>query len=393
MRKTVLKYTKLFFFTLLSMNFVIVWYSCSVNKHITTTANANANLLPHTTLSLNPSKDNPRNSEGDFITLEDGRIMFIYSHYTGSSSSDHAPAYLAARFSDDGGKTWTQNDEIIVENEGRMNVMSVSLLRLQNGKIALFYSRKNSTEDCIPMMRISEDEAKSWSEPTQCITDKKGYFVLNNDRVIQLESGRLLMPVALHQVSGGKWMNKADLFSYYSDNNGVTWFSSSKVPDNTAIITQEPGLIELKDGRIMMYIRANAGFQQLSFSTDRGQTWSHIQTSNIPSPLSPATIEKIQGTNDWLLVWNNNDGSNLIIKNKRTPLTLAISKDEGKTWEKIKNIQNDSDGWYCYIAIHFVNKEDILLSYCAGSQSQNTHLSITDITLVNKKWIYNKIHS
>ena len=342
---------------------------------------------PLTVLKLNPSKNNPRNSEGDFINLKDGGILFIYSRYYGESSSDYAPAYLAGRYSYDGGKTWSNEDKIVVKNEGRMNVMSVSLLRLKTGEIALFYAKKNSEEDCTPMMRISKDEAVSWSEPISCITDKKGYFVLNNDRVIQLKNGRLLMPVSLHQAPGEKWKNQGDLYCYFSDNNGKTWRSSEKVPNTTDIITQEPGLIEMKNGNIMMYIRASGGFQQLSFSSDKGRTWSHIEPSNIPSPLSPASIEIIPETGNWLLVWNNNNGTNLEIKDKRTPLTLAISKDEGRSWEKLKNIQEDMDGWYCYTAIHFVEDENILLGYCAGSQSQKTHLSITNITLINKNWM------
>ncbi len=62
---------------------------------------------PETVLKLSPSENNPRNSEGDFVTLKDGRILFVYSRYTGDSSSDHAPAFLAGRYSADGGKTWT----------------------------------------------------------------------------------------------------------------------------------------------------------------------------------------------------------------------------------------------------------------------------------------------
>ncbi|SHI64805.1 BNR repeat-like domain-containing protein [Tangfeifania diversioriginum] len=343
---------------------------------------------PTTVLKLSPSENNPRNSEGDFINLKDGRVLFVYSHYTAGAGDDHDPAFLAGRYSDDGGKTWTEEDEVIVANEGEMNVMSVSLLRLQNNDIALFYLKKNSTEDCIPMMRISKDEAKSWSDAVPCITDKEGYFVLNNDRVIQLEDGRLVMPVALHNTPDGEWKNQADLFSYYSDDNGETWHSSEKVPNTTDIITQEPGLIEMKDGSVMMYIRASGGFQQLSFSSDRGETWSHIEISNIPSPVSPATIEKIPGSNDWLLVWNNNDGTNPDIKGKRTPLTTAISKDEGKTWDYIKNINTDPDGWYCYIAIHFADNEHILLGNCAGDRTAGTGLSVTDITLLDKAWLY-----
>ncbi len=341
---------------------------------------------PTLVLELTPGENNPRNSEGDFITLKDGRILFIYSHYTGSSTSDHAPAYLAGRYSSDAGKTWTQEDQLIVKQEGDMNVMSVSLLRLQNGKIALFYLRKNSTEDCIPMMRISNDEAKTWSDPIACITDKQGYFVLNNARVIQLKNGRLLMAVALHQSLNGKWQNKATLYAYYSDDNGATWTSSKSVPNNTDITTQEPGVIELKDGTIMMFIRASGGVQQLSYSKDKGEIWTHIEPSNIKSPISPASIERIPSTGDLLLVWNNNDGSNPATKGKRTPLTLAISKNDGKTWENVKTIEGDPNGWYCYIAIHFT-KKDVLLGYCAGIPPQNPHLSITNITKLSNKWV------
>ena len=35
-----------------------------------------------------PSADNPRNSEGDFIRLDDGRILFAYSCYSGKRTGD-----------------------------------------------------------------------------------------------------------------------------------------------------------------------------------------------------------------------------------------------------------------------------------------------------------------
>ena len=338
-------------------------------------------------LQLPPGSNNPRNSEGDFITLKDGRILFIFSRYTGSSSSDHAPAYLAGRFSDDGGKTWSKEDVTVLENEGGMNVMSVSLLRLQDGNIALFYLRKNSEMDCIPMMRISTDEAKTWSASVACITDKKGYFVLNNNRVIQLKNGRLLLAVALHESPDGKFNQYGRLFSYYSDDNGVTWNCGEEVQNPSGVIAQEPGVVELKDGTVMMFIRAGGGSQQLSYSKDKGQTWSPMVASNIHSPISPASIARIPSTGDLLLVWNNNDGSNPQTKGKRTPLTVAVSKDEGKTWIHITDIETDPDGWYCYIAIHFT-KKDVLLSYCAGSQSQRTHLSSTNVSLIRQKDLY-----
>ena len=149
--------------------------------------------------------------------------MFAYSRYCGESKSDHAAADIAARYSRDNGATWFGEDEIIVRNQGGMNVMSVSLLRLKSGEIALFYLLKNSLADCRPVMRRSFDEGRTWSEPTTCITDEVAYYVLNNDRVIQLRDGRLLFAVAKHSLPDGKFDNTGVVVTYSSDDNGATW--------------------------------------------------------------------------------------------------------------------------------------------------------------------------
>jgi len=309
-------------------------------------------------LKLLPGVNNPRNSEGDFITLRDGRILFIYSHYTGNSADDHASAFLAGRYSSDAGKTWTQEDVTIVEQEGLMNVMSVSMLRLQTGEIALFYLRKNSDSDCIPMLRISKDEALTWREPLKCITDRDGYFVLNNSRVVQLKDGRLMMPVSLHKTPGDSvFASIGRIWNYYSDDNGRTWKASQEADNPGSVVTQEPGVVELSNGDIMMYLRTMSGVQYFSYSKDRGETWSQAEPGNIKSPCSPASITRIPSTGDMLLVWNDNG-----IDQKRTPFNIAYSEDEGKSWINRQIIEENPEGSYCYPAIHFTAKT-ILLSY------------------------------
>jgi len=344
--------------------------------------------LRRVVLQLSPeNNNNHQNSEGDFITLKNGRILFIYSHFIKDLSPNQSvyyQGYLAGRFSDDSGKTWSNDDFIVVENDAKIHLYGCSLLRLQNGNIAIFYLRKNSYQDCLPIMRISTDEANTWSSPKTCITDQKGYYVLNNGRVIQLKNGRILMAVALHATpEGEKFNQKAKLFSYYSDDNGLTWNRSSEVQNPSDVISQEPGVIELKDGTIMMFCRTDRDFQYLSWSKDKGQTWSPLVASNLPSPLSPASIARIPSTGDLLVVWNNNDGSNPQIKGKRTPLTVAVSKNEGKNWQHITDIETDPNGWYCYTSIHFT-KKDVLLAYCSGSN----HLKESSISLIRQKDLY-----
>ncbi len=336
---------------------------------------------------LPPGPGNPRNSEGDFIQLKDGRILFIYSHFTGGGS-DHAAAHLAARYSDDGGKTWSDEDAVIVEREGDFNVMSVSLLRLQNGDIALFYLRKNSLTDCRPLMRISRDEGRTWTEPIECI-DEVGYNVMNNDRAVELKSGRLLLPVALHNTpKQNKFDGRGVISCYLSDDNGKTWRQSRSRQKGENITLQEPGVVELKDGRLMMFCRTPHASQYVSFSQDQGDTWSAFEPSNILSPLSPATIERIPKTGDLLLVWNNHDHVQPQYKGKRTPYNIAISRDEGKTWEKIKTLEDDPNGWYCYTAMTFVG-DHVLLGHCAGDRRKGG-LNITQITRVPLDWLYDR---
>lgn len=341
---------------------------------------------------LPPGPGNPRNTEGAFVTLRDGRILFAYSRFTGGDDNDAAT--IAGRFSRDGGRTWSTTDVPIVEKEGDMNVMSVSLLRLNDGRIALFYLRKNSVGDCRPYVRYSRDEAKTWSEPVLCIRDT-GYYVLNNDRVVRLKDGRLLMPVAMHPPVNGRLGSRGIAMVYYSDDSGASWRrskSSHEAPGTTRAGFQEPGVVELKDGRVMMFIRTMLGSQYQAWSSDRGDTWTVPEPSSIASPLSPASIKRIPKTGDLLMVWNDHSAVDAPFRateksgGKRTPLTVAISRDEGKTWVRARNLREEPDGWYCYTAIHFAGPR-ILLGFVDGGHGL-PGLSRTSIAWFDLKELY-----
>jgi len=137
--------------------------------------------------SLAATAEHPRNSEGAFITLRSGRILFLYSQFSGGTS-DFSPCRIAEMFSDDMGRTWSEPRVLFTPAPNTME-MSVSLLRLASGKIALFTVIKRGTSDCRPYLRISGDEGASWSAP-RSLLQVPGYFVLNNDRVIQTSRGR-----------------------------------------------------------------------------------------------------------------------------------------------------------------------------------------------------------
>lgn len=333
-------------------------------------------------LELPSGPGNPRNSEGSFVALEDGRILFAYSRYRGERDwGDHATADIAARVSADGGRTWSPEDRILVPNEGRCNVMSASLLRLADGRIALFYLRKNGLQDCRLWMRTSSDEAATWSEPVLCIP-APGYFVVNNDRVVQLASGRLVVPAAFHRARregddfrGDALDNRGIVMFFLSDDAGQTWRESQDwlaFPGKCRSGLQEPGVIERRDGTLLGWCRTEDGWQYESESADGGETWSVPRRSPFRGPCAPLSIKRMPGTGHLLAVWN--DHSAVAVHRPtdwkqsswgRTPLTVAVSRDDGRSWETVGDVETDPDHGFCYTAIH-CPADAVLLAYCCG---------------------------
>ena len=336
-----------------------------------------------------PGPDNPRNSEGSFAVLADGRIRFIFSRYRGDSGADDAYADIAEIISCDGGETWTEPRILFRASDiHAKNIMSVTLLRLNNGDLGLFYIVKEfGVNDWIAMHR-SSDDGETWSEARRCFVHE-GYFVLNNDRVIRLSTGRLVMPLGLHPAGGmrhyGIRSDAVDIF-YLSDDDGESWRASKSVvayenPYNPAGL-QEPGVIELSNGVIWGYARTSLGRQYEFFSMDGGDTWTQAQPSRFTSPCSPLKIARSPFDGRLLAVWNPAppyptrayDWGHM----DRTPLVYALS-DGGMDFGEPQIIEAEPQHGYCYPAVCFLDAHTVLLSYCAGGIEDKGILNRTAI--------------
>lgn len=322
-------------------------------------------------LNVEPSAEHPRNSEGSFAALASGRIIFCYSQFYGGRADD-SPAKIVRIYSDDQGKTWSA-PEVVIDNSGGKNVMSVSLLRLASGKLAIFYCVKNSWIDCRPHMRLSSDDGATWSDP-KLVLAAPGYFVMNNDRVIQTSKGRIIIPLAFHRSKGTdpesikSWDSRAITMWIYSDDDGATWRESNSwwaMPVASGSGLQEPGVVECADGSLFSWSRTDQGGQFGFTSKDHGVTWSAPTPTEMKSPNGPASIKRLPGTNELLALFNDHSGKFPFQPKKRNPYVAAISSDNGKTFPTRKLVESDPDLICHYTAIHFT-KDAVLLGYCAG---------------------------
>ncbi len=328
---------------------------------------------------IGPSEKNPRNSEGSFIDLKNGKIMFAYSKFIGESGSDDAKALIAARFSEDGGLTWSDDKTLFKpEDFNALNIMSTSMVRLHNDDICLFFVIRYGWHDTRPFLFRSKDEGNTWEKPV-CCAHGPGYYVTNNDRIVLLKNGRLILPTAFHRMRGDhitRWNSfdgRGIPVLFYSDDNGYTW----KESENYAYVSipgsksgmQEAGVLELYENCLWQWFRTDLGCQYQSFSHDNGLSWSIPEPSRYTSPQSPMSVKRIPHTGDLLAVYNPQprfDGRWFSKAGDRTPLVYSISRDNGKSKSIPVIIEDDFDSGYCYIAIHFTESA-VLLAYCAGS--------------------------
>ncbi len=324
---------------------------------------------------------NPRNSEADMLVLKDGRLLLAWIDFYGDTGADGSAARISAMLSRDRGRTWGPKFTL-QENIGARNVMEPDLLRLQSGKILFLFARKNSEADCQPMIRISTDDAKTFSPPRPMPVDPHpSYTGFNHDRAIQLRSGRILMP--LFFTTDYRVEPRIRSRVYYSDDEGATWRPSPAIIDvrESRAGAQEPGVIELKDGRVMLWVRTSAGRLYRAYSTDRGVTWSDPEPTPVIAPLSPQSIKRIPSTGDLVMVWNNSPKD-------RFPLTVAISKDEAQTWRHVQNLDADPAHTYSYTGIEFV-KDRALFTYYAGPPAGTRHGAWSlKLKSVPVKWLY-----
>jgi Neuraminidase (sialidase) len=312
------------------------------------------------------------------LELRDGRLLLAYTDFYYCSSHDMSPARISGKFSADLGKTWSE-PFTIQENIGRENVMEADLLRLKSGEIALFFCVKNSEADCKPFMRKSLDEGKSWGEPVPIAKFHHGYFALTNDRAVQLSNGRLLLPSAMTE---NVWaFPQLVSLCFYSDDNGRTWFRSKGAVSlpSSAEGADEPGVVELKNGRVLMWFRNRLGYIYKSYSEDGGETWGSPRSMKIVSPSSPQNIKRDPRTGCLLLVWNNTRDL------RRSPLTVAVSRDEGETWGNLKDIEDDKRYNYSYPSMTFVKDMVLLTYYVHEAKDSVMHLKLK---MVPSDWLY-----
>lgn len=349
-------------------------------------------------LFLTAKEGNPRNGEGTFLRLDNGAILFVYSRFSGNDWGDECAADIASLTSYDEGETWVDERIIFHHDADSRNYMCPSLIRMNNGDVGLIFLKKaKKNESSIPCFSRSADEGKTFSTPRKFSDDDSIYWVIENDHLIKLQNGRILLPANMHSTTENgevKIIGHGLKCIFATDDDGNSWYELSErqdIPfaDKSETGLQETTLFQHKNGKICALSRTDLAFQFECFSDDNGKTWTQPSPNTFfTSPDSPLLMKNVGRFT--VAVFNpipnyttrpNADGNTW----GRTPLVCAVSEDDGNSFKKIFALEDDPENGFCYPAI--IEGDDyFLVSYY---HSNNTESPLTSCKII--KIMYNEI--
>lgn len=209
------------------------------------------------------------------------------------------------------------------------------LFKDPSGTITLFFKVGKTIDFWETWYKISNDNGDTWSEAKELVSGDKGGRGPVRNKPIVLSNGAWLAPASNE-------LNKVwNAFVDISEDQGKTWAETEFVELSRDSAFGEgviqPALWESAPGKVHMLLRSSAGVICRSDSEDYGKTWSPVYKTDLPNPNSGIDVTKLED-NTLVLIFNP-DNQNW---GSRSPISLAVSKDNGKTWDPV--IELDKGG-------------------------------------------------
>ena len=331
----------------------------------------------------------PRHDHQLIFPLDKRRLLLVWSEYYSKNANptdrvghagvgDAVSCQISSMVSTDRGRTWGDR-KVMQPNVWKHNVKHPNLVRLSDEELLFSYVGWDSESQRNVFTRRSLDNGRTWGEQVQI--SEPGWYCNNADHVLRLSSGRVLLsahgPYADNYIGGQPYRggkSKLHSFVFYSDDGFKTWKRSADSMTAKGRGCHEPTIVELKDGRLMCFLRNTNQRLHRSYSEDGGVHWSKPAPTELPAPESPSLVKRIPTTGDLLLLWNNvASPSNW----PRTPLTAAVSKDEGESWTNFRDIENREDQDAAYPSLTFVGDEALVAYYSRSTKWKRD----TEVTL------------
>lgn len=269
------------------------------------------------------------------LPLDDGRVVSAW--FAGTKEKSDDVNILTSVREKDG--TWSVPVKVTAD-EATAHWNPV-LFEKNDGTIALYFKVGHEIASWQTYVSYSKD-GKVWSEPKELVPgDTSGGRGPVKNKPIRLSDKTVLAPAS--DESGKVWRAFVDI----SHDDGKTWERTDFIEAKFGLVDVpmiQPTLWQSKDGSVHMMTRTKVGKIYRSDSFDNGKTWSKAYPTSLANNNSGIDLD------------TDEDGRIFLVCNPyglpgvRTPLSLFVSTDDGKTFTRIKNFEIGL-GEYSYPAV------------------------------------------
>ena len=296
-----------------------------------------------------------------------------------SSSGDWGTQNIMMRRSTDGGQNW-EDPRIIASVQGEIQQNAVAFAQdlakpgeVTYNNIVPVVDSKNGVLHflfCVEYARAyymrSDDDAMTFSEPVDITSTFEKFSSEYDWKVlatgpghgIQLENGRLVVPVWLSDGTGGHAHRPSIVSVIYSDDHGASWERGDVAVRHPDLKNPSETLaLQLTDGRVVLNIRNESPEHRraISYSDDGATGWSTpVFHDELVEPVCMASLTRLSGqpgdTKSRILFANPDsteprDPEHPEGSYKRQNVTVKLSYDEGQTWPVKKSLDPGVGGY------------------------------------------------
>lgn len=265
------------------------------------------------------------------ITQLDNGDLYV-AYYGGAGEYEDDSKVWGMRRTIDG-ETWSE--PVVIADTPFLAEGNPVLWQAPDGVVWLWYVQRygETWSQSRIKAKISTDGAKTWSD-SLVVAYELGMMV--RSRPILLHDGNYLLPI-YQETGSDKEVVGADTASLFLRYNPAahTFTPSGKIVSPKGNL--QPSVVQLSDNHLIAYCRRGGGYEPTtdgymvrSESHDGGETWAPGTDAAFPNPNAAIDFIKLQSSK-LLLVYNDS-------MNERTPLTVALSEDNDKSWPHRKDI-------------------------------------------------------
>ena len=317
----------------------------------------------------------PYKHPASMAELANGDLYIVW--YGGEGEYATATSVWGTRLQQ-GSNTWS--DPQPLARDPLRSVGNGVIWQAPDGAVWLFYVVRHGEtwSDSRIQGKISRDNGGTWSDAF-VVSETPGMMV--RGRPEPLENGAFLLPVYHETGHDPEVVGKDSTSSFLRYDPRNHTFTPSG-PIRSRIGNIQPAVAVLDAQNLIAFCRRGGGYGPewkgyvvRSASHDGGRTWSEGADSEFPNPNAAVDLLKTASGN-LMLVYNDS-------MTDRTPLSLAVSKDRGRTWPLRRVL---ADGPYDYAYPYAILGRDgrIHIVYTSHHRTVVNHAVFTEDWLQQK---------